>query len=209
MRASGALTMELVRDGEVWRLLTQHFVHFTVDHWAFNMFALLMTGWIVERTIGHRRTLAAMAAAVVGASAAAWFIGPLLYGPFSEEVVSGGESGIGFGMIGALLAIDRHGHTETGRFARWLTGIGIVGSLSPGVGFLAVHFLHRVSWELPEIDSTDDSFELAGATQALSVAGVPAGVAQAAMPPAIVAPPTTPPVVVAPPPQPPIDRRLG
>jgi membrane associated rhomboid family serine protease len=220
MRASGALTMDLVRDGEVWRLLTQHVVHFSVDHWAFNMFALAMTGWIVERTIGHRKTVAVMAGAVVGATAASWFLGPLLYGSFVDKVVSGGESGIGFGMIGALLAIDRHGHTETGRFGRWLTIIGLVNSLAPGVGilahaggfiggYLAVYMLHRVSWELPEIDASDDTFEVPSATEALSVAGMPAAGVAAPTLPAIVAPPSTPPVVVAPPSLPPIDRRFG
>lgn len=236
MRSSGASSIDLVNGGDWWRLLTQHVVHFTVDHWAFNMFALLMTGWVVERTIGHGRTLAAMGAAVAGSTALTWFLAPYLYGPIADEVIAGGESGIGFGMIGALLAIDRHGHTQTGRFAWWLTGIGAVGSLAPNVGvlahaggfaggFLAVWLLHRVSWELPEIDVRDDTFELPAATAALGTgAQAPAVIAGAApitgepvrqvsasvvAPPPVVPPPATPPMVVAPPPLPPVDRRFG
>jgi hypothetical protein len=182
-----------------------------------------MTGWIVERTVGHRITLAAMVASMLGATAATWFIGPLLYGSQASEVIAGGESGIGFGMIGALLAIDRHGHTQTGRFAHWLVGIGLVGSLAPGVGilahaggfaggFLVVLLLHRVSWALPEIDSVDDSFELPSATAALSLAAPVAaelGAGVPATPPGVATPPSLPPTVVAPPSTPPVDRRFG
>jgi membrane associated rhomboid family serine protease len=230
MRESGALTMDLVRDGQPWRLLTQHLVHFSVDHWAFNMFALCITGWIVERTIGHRRTLAAMGGAVVGATAASWFIGPLLYGPQASQVVSGGESGIGFGMIGALLAIDPRGHTQTGRFAHWLGGIGLVSSLSPGVGilahaggfigsFVAVRVLYREAWEL-RIDEVIARSKREAATVAAAASAHPTAPAPvvllppthppaAAAPPPVLPPPMHPPAVVPPPPIPPADRRAG
>ena len=209
MQDAGASTMTLVRDGEAWRLFTQHFVHFTVDHWAFNMFALAMTGWVVERTVGHRTTLAVMAASLAGATIATWFLGPVLYGPAAEVVTSGGESGIGFGMMGALLAIDPHGRTQTGQFARWLGAIGIVSSLAPGVGilahaggfaggFIAVRLLYRTTFELP----TSLDVQVVGSVgHAADVLPVPPSAFE------VVPPPAHPPAVVAPPALPPVDRR--
>jgi membrane associated rhomboid family serine protease len=137
MRASGASTNELVLDGEWWRLATQHLVHFSVDHWAFNMFALLLGGWLLERVVGHRLMAGVVLASAVGATLLTWFLGPALYGPMAAEVVSGGESGIGFGVIGALVAVDHHATTPAGKFGRWMAVIGLVSSLAPGVGLLA------------------------------------------------------------------------
>lgn len=137
MRASGAATNELVLDGEWWRLATQHLVHFSVDHWAFNMFALLLGGWLLERVIGHRLMVGVVFASALGATVLTWFVGPALYGPMAAEVVSGGESGIGFGVIGALVAVDHHATSPAGKFGRWMAVIGMVSSLAPGVGLLA------------------------------------------------------------------------
>jgi rhomboid family GlyGly-CTERM serine protease len=35
--------------GEVWRLLTAHLVHFTPLHFAYNMLAFGLAGWIIEK----------------------------------------------------------------------------------------------------------------------------------------------------------------
>ncbi|MBN2372855.1 rhombosortase [bacterium] len=39
---------ELMR-GEIWRLFTSHFVHFSKDHLVYNLLAFGTFGWIVER----------------------------------------------------------------------------------------------------------------------------------------------------------------
>ncbi|MCB0879232.1 MAG: rhomboid family intramembrane serine protease, partial [Thermoleophilia bacterium] len=137
MEHSGAASIDLVRDGDWWRLATQHVVHFSVDHWAFNMFALLLGGWMLERAVGHRTMALVVVGSAIGATILTWFGGPILYGPDATEVLAGGESGIGFGVIGGLVAWDHHATTPGGKFGRWMAVLGGVSSLAPGVGILA------------------------------------------------------------------------
>lgn len=137
MSRSGAASRLLAEGDGWWRLVTQNFIHFSVDHWAFNMFITCLAGWMVERALGHRRTAITMLAAMVGCTAVSWWGQPILYGPGADSVVSGGESGIAFGLIGALVAIDPAGRGPIGRFGRWMAVIGAVNSLAPGVGLLA------------------------------------------------------------------------
>lgn len=47
-----------VMQGETWRLLTYQFVHASLGHLAFNMFALYFFGSLVEAFFGSRRFLA-------------------------------------------------------------------------------------------------------------------------------------------------------
>jgi membrane associated rhomboid family serine protease len=137
MRHAGASSADLVRDGQPWRLVAQNFVHFSVDHWAFNMLVTCLAGWMVERQLGHRRTLFVLVGSMVGCSALAWFATPVLYGPLSDATLAGGESGIAFGLIGALVGLDRDARGPIGRFGRWMAVIGLINSLAPGVGILA------------------------------------------------------------------------
>lgn len=191
MRRSGASSVELVEGGDWWRLVTQHLVHFSVDHWAFNMFALLLGGWMLERAIGHRAMAAVVVASAAGATILSWFGASVLYGPAADEILAGGESGIGFGVIGALFAWDLHARTPAGRFGRWMAVIGAIGSFAPGVGLLAhaggfiggaaaVLALRRfIGPEGPEV--VFEVFE----------APVPVSPPELAAPPAIPAPPPT------------------
>lgn len=48
---------ELIRAGQVWRLLTPMLLHGSLPHIAFNMYALLSFGTGLERSFGHGRFL--------------------------------------------------------------------------------------------------------------------------------------------------------
>ena len=48
---------DLIREGQLWRLLTPALVHGSIMHIAFNMYALLSFGTGLERYFGHGRFL--------------------------------------------------------------------------------------------------------------------------------------------------------
>lgn len=90
-----------VADGEVWRLVTNGFLHYGVTHLMFNMLGLYILGSMLEPTIGRVRfTLVYFVSVLVGSFGAA-----LLQGP---EVVLAGASGGVFGLMGAAILIMRH-----------------------------------------------------------------------------------------------------
>jgi membrane associated rhomboid family serine protease len=95
----GALVGVLVSDGEWWRLVGAMFLHASVIHLAFNMFALYWLGSIVESALGTGRYLLLYLAAGLAGSA-----GALLFSsPFAITV---GASGAIFGLMGALLMLE-------------------------------------------------------------------------------------------------------
>jgi rhomboid protease GluP len=54
----GARFNTAIRMGEVWRLITPMFLHGSVTHIFFNMYALLSLGTFLERQFGHKRFVA-------------------------------------------------------------------------------------------------------------------------------------------------------
>lgn len=53
----GAMRSDLIRAGEIWRLITPVFLHATIAHIGFNMYALYAFGPGLERSFGHWRFL--------------------------------------------------------------------------------------------------------------------------------------------------------
>lgn len=92
----GANFGPLTTNGQWWRLLTSTFLHFGILHLLFNMWALYVTGQLVERLYGNGFFLLLYLAAGVSGSVAS-----VLWNP---EVLSAGASGAIFGIYGALLA---------------------------------------------------------------------------------------------------------
>jgi len=95
---TGGLTARLgglpeVRRGEVWRLFTPMFVHFSVMHLFFNMLWLLDLGTMIERR-QNTRVLSALVLVISALSNLAQYlvIGPLF----------GGMSGVVYGLIGYI-----------------------------------------------------------------------------------------------------------
>jgi membrane associated rhomboid family serine protease len=98
----GALTGIGVANGEWWRVGTAAFLHANILHIAFNMYALWLLGRALERYIGIWRFLAIYVVAGISGSAGAL----LLTNAYTPTV---GASGAIFGLMGALLLLERRG----------------------------------------------------------------------------------------------------
>jgi membrane associated rhomboid family serine protease len=82
----------------IWQLLTYGFLHGSLTHLFFNMFALYMFGGEIERLFGSRRFLVYFLTCVVGAAVAQLIV---LSGMNRPPVPTVGASG---GVFGLLLA---------------------------------------------------------------------------------------------------------
>ena len=89
-----AKSNDLIRDGQLWRLLTPALVHGGIAHIGFNMYALFIFGVGLERAFGHWRFLLLYA---LGA-----FAGNVMSFLFTTGVSVGASTAI-FGLIGAEL----------------------------------------------------------------------------------------------------------
>lgn len=117
--------------GEWWRLATSAFLHFGLVHLAFNMWALWVSGSLVERVFGHGRFMLLYVLAAVFASLASAAWNPL--------VNSAGASGAIFGILGAQLAFFMsagHGIPPEVVRAQRASTLGFIG-YSVIFGFLA------------------------------------------------------------------------
>jgi membrane associated rhomboid family serine protease len=96
----------LVAHGDWWRLVTATFLHASVIHIGFNMFALYFIGTPVEQYLGKARYLGLYMVSGLAGSA-----GGLLQSPHTPIL---GASGAIFGILGALLILEWQ---VTGRLA--------------------------------------------------------------------------------------------
>jgi membrane associated rhomboid family serine protease len=88
-----------VADGEWYRLLTSGFLHASIIHIGFNMFALFFLGRLLEPGIGTARFVALYFASLFAGS-----FGAILLSPDSLTI---GASGAVFGIFGATFVIAR------------------------------------------------------------------------------------------------------
>jgi membrane associated rhomboid family serine protease len=101
------LSKEGVADGEFWRLWTVTLVHggepdqpvFALVHLGFNMYALYLTGPLVEQIYGPLRMVLFYLVAALGGSVASYALGPAQAGV--------GASGAIFGIFGVLFIASR------------------------------------------------------------------------------------------------------
>ncbi|MFN8403946.1 MAG: rhomboid family intramembrane serine protease [Anaerolineales bacterium] len=89
-----AKSNDLIREGQLWRLLTPALAHGGIAHIGFNMYALLIFGIGLERAFGHWRFLLLY---VLSA-----FAGNVMSFLFTAGVSVGASTAI-FGLIGAEL----------------------------------------------------------------------------------------------------------
>jgi membrane associated rhomboid family serine protease len=97
---------DLAHDHQWWRLVTSMFLHESIVHIGFNMFALYLIGSPVEQYLGRARYIGLYFVSGLAGSA-----GALLQAPFTPEL---GASGAIFGILGAMLIIEWQ---ATGRLA--------------------------------------------------------------------------------------------
>ena len=88
----------LIEDGEWWRVLTAAFLHGSLFHIGFNMYALYLFGPRLEREVGGPAFAALYFAAAAGGGAASSIFGPTF-------VISIGASGAIFGLFGAWMFV--------------------------------------------------------------------------------------------------------
>jgi len=87
-----------VGHGDWWRLITSAFLHASILHIAFNMFALYVIGTPVEQYLGKARYIGLYFVSGLAGSA-----GALLQTPTTPVL---GASGAIFGILGAMLIIE-------------------------------------------------------------------------------------------------------
>lgn len=129
----GARFNAAIRAGELWRFITPVFLHGSVTHIFFNMYALLSIGTFLERQLGH------------GRFALLYFLGAFTGNEFSflftgENGFSVGASTAVFGLIGAEMIFFYQNRELFGAQAKQAIGnvifiivINLFIGLSPGI----------------------------------------------------------------------------
>lgn len=119
MLAHGAMYPAAVLEGgQYYRLLTSSFIHFGLPHLINNMILLICLGSYVERVYGKVRYLILYLVCAAGSS----WISMLHMLDTGDQAVSGGASGVVFGIIGALLflIVKNKGRLENLPWKRFL-----------------------------------------------------------------------------------------
>jgi membrane associated rhomboid family serine protease len=145
---------------EPWRMVSSAFLHFDVLHLAFNMWALVAFGRMLEIVLGPRRFVVLYALSAAG--------GGLASALFHAQVLSAGASGAVWGlMTGQIAAIVRLKRQEgeqrvavrTSALLQPLVvnllysltpGIDMAGHLGGGMAGAAAIFSGLVGWARPE-----------------------------------------------------------
>jgi rhomboid protease GluP len=129
----GARFNSAIRMGELWRFITPVFLHGSVPHIFFNMYALLSIGSFLERQFGH------------GRFALLYFLGAFSGNVFSflltgENGYSVGASTAVFGLVAAQLIFFYQNRKLFGNIARQAIGnsifiiaINLFIGLTPGI----------------------------------------------------------------------------
>lgn len=90
----------VVKRGELYRLITGAFVHVSIIHYFFNMYALYIIGPQLENFFGKWKYLTIYLASAI--------VGNLLSIMFNPATASIGASGAIFGLLGALVYFGYH-----------------------------------------------------------------------------------------------------
>jgi membrane associated rhomboid family serine protease len=150
-----------VHHGDWWRLITATFLHASVWHIAFNMYALWWLGSVIEGAIGSARFVLLYLVSGLTGSAGALLLDP------TKPVV--GASGAIFGILGAGLILEwRASGRLIGGFAvmllinlaitfgfrSFISVGGHVGGLLGGVigtAIIVARARYRSTWDVPTI----------------------------------------------------------
>ena len=125
-----------VANGQWYRLITSAFLHqqpgvgFGILHIAFNMWALLLVGPALERTLGRMRFLAVYLVSALGGSVLYYFLAL----PGAAAV---GASGAIFGLFGAYFVMARRLRVNSGQIVFLIVANLAIGFAIPNIGWQA------------------------------------------------------------------------
>ena len=129
--ALGVKDNNLIMQGQVWRLFTPMFLHGSIYHIAFNMYALFYIGTTLERFYGRRRYL--------GLFILSGFAGNVISFMFSPSQSLGSSTAI-FGLLGAEGVFIYQNREFFGNIARralsqviLIAVVNLVIGLTPGI----------------------------------------------------------------------------
>jgi rhomboid protease GluP len=114
----GALIPALFREGEYWRLITYGYLHIGLMHIAFNMFALMQVGPVLEEQVGRARFFVVYTLTLIGGGLADVIVRG------SAVMIIAGASGALFGLIGFGMSYAHFyggyaGQMQRNFFIRW------------------------------------------------------------------------------------------
>jgi len=100
LRVRLALWPPAVADGQLYRLVTSAFMHYSTMHLLFNMWALYVVGPPLEMWLGRLRYSALYALSALGGSVLVYLLSPL-------NAATAGASGAVFGLFGAIFVVAK------------------------------------------------------------------------------------------------------
>ena len=69
---------QTIMQGEIWRLMTGHWVHADWEHLAWNLVALGILGWMLEISLGYARLYMALLVGMCVVSGWVWWFTPMI-----------------------------------------------------------------------------------------------------------------------------------
>lgn len=114
LSASFVYDRQLIRSGELWRLVTGHLVHFSASHLCLDLCGFLLAAWHCSRK-GYRHVPAVIVIAAVATTATIFLLQP-------DMARYGGLSGIANALV--VYAVVR-GFSE-GEGTRWLSAAVLI-----------------------------------------------------------------------------------
>lgn len=125
----GMSPIEIAGYGQWWRLITAAFLHGSVLHIAFNMYALYALGPGLEHYLGSRRFAVLYFVAALGGGVASYMFSPI-------NTLSVGASGAIFGLMAATFLIGRQMHADTSQMLVLIV-INVLIGFQPGIDWRA------------------------------------------------------------------------
>jgi GlpG protein len=92
--------LDLVKQGQVWRLLTPIVIHFGILHLAFNMMMLYRLGGLIELRKGKLVMAGLVVASAIVSNLGEYFWDLQAYGPNKAPWLVGGMSGVIYALFG-------------------------------------------------------------------------------------------------------------
>ena len=99
-----------VQNGEIWRIFTSIFIHWSLMHLAVNMYSLFILGTQLETFIGKIKYIIVFLVSGITGSLFSLVMQVINEG----NIISGGASGAIFGILGSLLYFGYHYRTYLG-----------------------------------------------------------------------------------------------